>query len=514
MEQMRDPDFQVVIVVDYDDGRMFPMTEDIPKCLLPIANRSLLSYQLDMLDKSGAEEVFIAAPIDYEAELMQFIVEYRGSTLNDKGSTNDGATKNDINVSIMSIDLVFVDEMMGSADGLRAVGERIRGDFIVMSSDFMSQFTLGDLTKLHKLQTSDLTMMLTVSPVEVKKDEVDQEFIGIYTNNGRVVMKTPTLEIDEDLSISKSLLHKEAGNNLQMRKDLLDVGVYVMSHWVLEYITANKRISSIKADLVPQLVKRQFQTAEYVHNCFPSLQHRNRPLQDIEPWLVSQRGATGLELPELLNDPTSNQPVSRNSGVLLTVPSLDGKDGFDGAVSSISKSPCNPGLCRQSSGVVPSQSDLIRCFAIVYDIPAYPSPAPNAVVILHRVNNIATYMSLNKELPFHQHTIHTPWPRNKHYLKKENSTIGDGTDISAKNVTVKQCSIGQNCSIGAMVKLNNCVIMDNVTIGEQCTIQNCVISSRVIIENGCNLNECNIGSGYKMPSGSKIKSEVFTSSAQ
>ena len=115
------------------------------------------------------------------------------------------------------------------------------GDFIVMSSDFMSQFTLGDLTKLHKLQTSDLTMMLTVSPVEVKKDEVDQEFIGIYTNNGRVVMKTPTLEIDEDLSISKSLLHKEAGNNLQMRKDLLDVGVYVMSHWVLEYITANKR---------------------------------------------------------------------------------------------------------------------------------------------------------------------------------------------------------------------------------------------------------------------------------
>jgi len=47
-------EFQVVIIADYDDGRMFPLTEDSPKCLLPLGNRPLLSYQLDMLEKSGA----------------------------------------------------------------------------------------------------------------------------------------------------------------------------------------------------------------------------------------------------------------------------------------------------------------------------------------------------------------------------------------------------------------------------------------------------------------------------
>lgn len=52
-DSMRDPEFQVVIVIDYDDGRMFPLTEDTPKCLLPVGNRRLLSYQLDMLAKSG-----------------------------------------------------------------------------------------------------------------------------------------------------------------------------------------------------------------------------------------------------------------------------------------------------------------------------------------------------------------------------------------------------------------------------------------------------------------------------
>ena len=37
---------------------------------------------------------------------------------------------------------------------------------------------------------------------------------------------------------------------MQLRSDLGDMGVYAMSHWVLEYVQENKRISSIKADLV------------------------------------------------------------------------------------------------------------------------------------------------------------------------------------------------------------------------------------------------------------------------
>jgi NDP-sugar pyrophosphorylase family protein len=49
---VRGPEFQAVIVVDYDN-RLFPLTESIPTCLLPIANKKLLAYQLDMLVKSG-----------------------------------------------------------------------------------------------------------------------------------------------------------------------------------------------------------------------------------------------------------------------------------------------------------------------------------------------------------------------------------------------------------------------------------------------------------------------------
>lgn len=49
----RNPEFQAVIIVDYDNGRLYPLTETTPKCLLPVANRKLLAYQLDMLAKSS-----------------------------------------------------------------------------------------------------------------------------------------------------------------------------------------------------------------------------------------------------------------------------------------------------------------------------------------------------------------------------------------------------------------------------------------------------------------------------
>ena len=47
-------EFQVVVIVEDDDGRLFPLTQDIPKCLLPIANRPLLAYTLDTIRNSGA----------------------------------------------------------------------------------------------------------------------------------------------------------------------------------------------------------------------------------------------------------------------------------------------------------------------------------------------------------------------------------------------------------------------------------------------------------------------------
>ena len=69
LAEVRGPDFQTVIIVDSDDGRMFPLTEEVPKCLLPVANRPLLSYQLDLLKKCHATGfVHIYVQFDFRSD--------------------------------------------------------------------------------------------------------------------------------------------------------------------------------------------------------------------------------------------------------------------------------------------------------------------------------------------------------------------------------------------------------------------------------------------------------------
>ena len=47
-------EFQVIIAIDFDDGRLFPLTENLPQCLLPIGNEKILRLQLNALEKFGA----------------------------------------------------------------------------------------------------------------------------------------------------------------------------------------------------------------------------------------------------------------------------------------------------------------------------------------------------------------------------------------------------------------------------------------------------------------------------
>jgi len=449
----RVPEFQVIIIIDQEDGRLFPLAVNTPRCLLPIANRKLLSYQLDMIVQSGVTDVIIVSPQEFIIPLRQF--------------KNEDVRDN------INIDLVFVDNVEGAVDCIRAVNDRIRGDFICITSDVISQVNLFQLVTLHRIRTSDITMLLTNAPIEenekkrkeLKIDDEDQEYIGL-SEDSRVLVKASVIDIEKSLSISKPLLNRCA--NLTIRNDLLDVGIYVMSKWVMEFIKSNKSFSSLRMDLIPYLVNRQYQTKEFLYKEIPALINRKRHLDVLDSWLISKQS-------------------SFSDGSLDLVQHLS-----DCIISNKEESNCNI-----------NNNDLLRLYALVYDI--QPTDGQNSPFILAKVINNQSYMTINREVPLHQHSSITPWPR-INFLKKEQSVVGNNCEIGDK-VTYKYCSIGSNVKISAKSKLNNCVIMNHVVIGENCTIQNSIICSNAIIENNCNLNECQVGAGVRVNTGSKIKSD-------
>ena len=419
LSEVRNVELQAVIIVEFDDGRMYPVVEDSsPKCLLPVANRELLSYQLDVLSKSGVEEVYIVAHTDYQEALSTFL---RGS---------DHMRHTDL-----AVDLVVVDSMTGSADGLRAISERLRGDFIVMSGDSFCKLPLGPLASRHRLKNADVTMLLSQAPYDesekkggpkkVRMDEEDREVIA-FNDDARVLMKLPMADIEADsdkdgcVEIHKAVL--QYGGNLAIKTDLVDMGVYVFSYWVLELLSSSKtRFVSVQADLVPFLVKRQMQPHQELLVEIPALMNRNRSLAAIEPWLIANysspiddRDSKSFELIDFLQtemsntdcltggvsscliegDPASQRGLRRTASSQRSLANattssskaggldMDNILGFASGVSGTNSNSSSPQSARnptlRASGHVPVSSsalstadstsikDILRCYALIF----------------------------------------------------------------------------------------------------------------------------------------------------
>lgn len=577
----RHAEWQCVLIIEFDDGRMYPLVdESAPKCLLPIANRKLLAFQLDMIAKSGVSEVFIVAPSDYQVSLSHFLSDY---VIRDN----------------LTIERIFVEkDKFDTCDALRAVYDRLRGDFICISSDIFSKFSLGEVTNFHRIRSSDLTMILVAAPLDepekkggkrkLRVDEEDQEFIAVC-EDGRVVMKLPVTDAEEAVELNKALLHRTG--KLSLRSDLLDMGIYVLSHWLLEFVVENAHLQSFRADVIPYFIDRQYQPVDYLLETFPSLQHRRRCLTSLEPWLSSMSLAhcAGAQQYELI-DSLSRDLLEADSVDMVNFnsicPSSAGSRqlvgvGSSGSMGGLSLNPLErtdslqstTGICtgsnainatggssghggngspqrkRGGQGLVVAEPDLLRVYAFLVDGPestgcswvntSTPSTSTSEgePLLLQRVTNIQSYVTLNREITLHTHTNSTPWPRLTGYRKKEQSIVGENTVIGAgssatganasnvsavvadktadkakgidregeSTVTLKASTIGHGVVIGARSKINNSILMDNVIVGDNVVLQNSVVCSGAVIESRSNVNECQVGTGHRVVTGKYSK---------
>lgn len=315
----------------------------------------MLSYQLEWLAASGVREVFLVAPEEYCPRLNAFLQRF-GSDL-------------------IAVDLVSVADMAGSADALRAVSDRVRADVVVLSTELLSQVRLQDLTDTHLQRRADVTVLLASPPLEegekgkgprlARIDEEDGEFLGLC-DDGRLVIKTPGFEVEEAFSMSKHLLHR--CGSLQLRRDLLDAGCCVLSRWVLQFVKARQSLSSLRSDVLPYIVRRQFQRQSFLEESLPFFKVRKSGLQDLDEWL--SRLSLGRTTPE----------PSRSRQSLPRLTSFGSGDAE-----------------HRDSDIAPeagSERDLLRCYASVLDA----SSTSEDSAFCRRVTNLQSYMTLNRSV--------------------------------------------------------------------------------------------------------------------
>eukprot|EP01116_Phalansterium_solitarium_P001063 TRINITY_DN10861_c0_g1_i2.p1 TRINITY_DN10861_c0_g1~~TRINITY_DN10861_c0_g1_i2.p1 ORF type:complete len:265 (-),score=84.23 TRINITY_DN10861_c0_g1_i2:126-890(-) len=238
-------EFQVIVLSGGAGLRMYPLTEDTPKSMLPVANRPLISYQLELLESVGFTEAIVVTNSEAYPKMKKFAQELYGGKI--------------------KVQFEVLKGQLGTAEALLKVKDKIKKDFMVISGDLLvDDGFIHNMADIHRTRDAAATVLLKIppplDPLEArarKKAGVapSADFIGL-DDQRRVVYFTSSADLEDSLVIHKSLLRSHP--NLTIHTNLLDAHFYIFARWVLDVLELEAgSVTSVKGELLPLLVKLQ-----------------------------------------------------------------------------------------------------------------------------------------------------------------------------------------------------------------------------------------------------------------
>jgi ADP-glucose pyrophosphorylase len=452
-------DFDIVInttsTVSSDGStlnKLSPLTETIPIPLIPVCNRPLVYYQLDLAVKSNFTSVVMVVEDRHEKMVRQKVDEY---------------IKENKLGGVFRVDFVVVELSRegGDVEILREL-ERckrsetkeplLKKDFFFIGCDVVAGHVLYDLADAHRKHDASVALAYSGPAAEreeqvsnnnskkqnkkkfadktKKKNKKPSEYVGLARKSISCTKKNVTcarvvfsklkgsFKESQKLVLPKALLAKCP--HISMRSDLHSLNIYLFKKWILDLSRKKEQFTSIKDHLIPFLVNRDGRTFE--------------------------------------------DPLQRPRGKVSPVRQIS-----DASVVKDEKTW--------------EETEKFKVFSVVF-------PA-DANIFCGRTNSIKSYLSLSMDLMVESRNTKSdssdlvdrterPWPMVQKGFNRFFTASKEDQDqkklwrklqgfiaVELPNERPKgaNCVIGKSVVLGKNVKLSNAVLMDGVQIEDDCT---------------------------------------------
>lgn len=303
-----------------------------------------------------------------------------------------------------------------------------------MSCDTITDLPPHSLLDFHRLHDSTLTAVIYDSSkveggLHGTKDERDDqeegEVVGIHKAENQLVYIKSRGEMG-DLQLRLSLLNQFP--NISISTLIQDAHIYVFKRWVLDFVVAHPKITSIKEDLVPLLVK---------------LQYRKGLAQKYD--LATY--ATTRAFQQMALEASSTQ--TKTSESLVTVRAFTYASGY----------------CTRAN-TVPRYAAINRHIS--------------KVTTLHRVAHTAQ-VSPKSQVGTDSLIGESCRVDEKSSIKK--STVGAHCTIG-KFVKISNCIVMDHVTIADGVKLEGCVLCVGSKVDEKASLKDCEVGPKFVVEAG------------------------------
>nr|XP_033771766.1 translation initiation factor eIF-2B subunit gamma [Geotrypetes seraphini] len=443
-------ELQAVVMAVGGGSRMTELSCGTAKALLPVANKPLIWYLLNLLEREGFEEVIVVTT----KEVQKLLNPDRK----------------------LKLDIVCIadDADMGTADSLRHIHQKIKGDVLVLSCDLITDAALHKVVDLFRAHSATLSMLMwkaneSTEPVpghKGKKPVEQRDFIGVDVTGKRLLFMANEADLDNELVVKKSILQKHP--RIHVKTSLLDAHLYCLRKSVVDFLVENKSITSLRSELIPYLIRKQFSAPAFSE-------------QDQEDKEKSQKDTTSLDIHSYLK-----------KDQLLT--EVQAKSCWNDHRGDMSEA---------------YHGGKLRCYVHILE-----------EGVCYRVNTLAMYIEANRQVPKllsvlcpEEPLLHPSAQITDRNLVGSDSVIGASTQVGEKT-SISASVIGSTCVLKENVKITKCVIMNSVIIEEGCSIHRSIICNSAWIKKGAYIENCLIGNSQHIEAKSKHLNEVIAGTEQ
>ena len=250
-EEEKEESFQAVVLADTFETRFTPFTIERPRCLLPLANTPLIEYTLEYLASAGVCEVFL----------------YGGAHI-DQVETYISASKWKSSTSPFK-QFVFLKSSAGSVgDVMRDLDQKhlITGDFVTVTGDIVSNFSLDPALKAHKLRrlkdkNAIMTMLLRETSERLTESVVPTFIIDPTKSRCLHYEETVNGQMSNPSNDPDLLSESE----LDVRQDLIDCRIDICTPDVLSLWSDNFDNQSPRKDFLHGVLKDHELNGKTIH---------------------------------------------------------------------------------------------------------------------------------------------------------------------------------------------------------------------------------------------------------
>ncbi|MFT8315557.1 MAG: NDP-sugar synthase [Clostridium sp.] len=197
--------------------RLKPLTNKLPKPMIPIMTKPLLERNIAELKKCNIDEIVLS--VCYKPQHIRKYFE--------EGNRQG-----------VKIHYVKEDVPLGTGGAIKNTEKFYDNTFLIFNSDILSDIDFKDMIEYHKSKKADVTIAVTA-------------------------VRNPTaygvIEYDEN-NYAKSFVEKPSPN--QITSNYINAGIYIFEPKVLKEIP-NGKVVSVEKEIFPMLLKKGYKIAVY-----------------------------------------------------------------------------------------------------------------------------------------------------------------------------------------------------------------------------------------------------------